>query len=132
MTTPAVVDWEHLLALRAMRPPGGPDALLELIDLFHGVSSERLASAREAIASGDAHALELAAHSLGGAAGLLRAAALHQVAQDVERHAASGNLAAAGPMFEALANAVADVRAEFERFTSSDVPPGAGPSGDNR
>ena len=108
-----VIDWSRLESLRELQVEGDPDVVVQVIAMFQEDSVTRLARAREAFAGRDGQSLKLEAHSLRGTAGLIGAERLRETAEAVERSAESGWSPALGLLVDAMAGAVAAVRAEL-------------------
>lgn len=81
----------------------------ELLDMLLEDAPEQVREMREAIGRGDAKRLELAAHSLKGAAANLEAGPLRDTALWLETLARDGNL-------RGTVGAVAELEAELERL----------------
>ncbi len=93
-----VIDKAAALA----RVDGDREFLAQLVDVFMGDATARLAGVRAALARHDCAALERAAHSLKGAASSIGATAVAQTAERLEALARAGDLAHAGPVCAAL------------------------------
>jgi PAS domain S-box-containing protein len=113
------VDVDGLLALLG----GDEELLAELIVLFAADAPERLAAARGGLVRGDAAAVQEAAHALVGAAGNLRATAVHDAALQVERLGRAGDLAGAGEALAVLARALDDALAALAKRPPASVSP---------
>jgi len=115
----AIVDWDQLLSLREVQAPDEPDVVEQIIEMFLVDSDARLSRAREALASTDAAALRLEAHSLRGTAGLIGAEHLRAAAEVVEYAAPAGDWPSIQVAYGTMVAAVGDVRAELAKFASA-------------
>jgi CheY-like chemotaxis protein len=70
---------------------GGPELLMELVDIFLGDAPPRLAELREAAKTGDASVVERVAHTLKGSASSMGAIPLGNVAADLQDVGSSGD-----------------------------------------
>lgn len=116
--TPGVVDpaaVERLLRI------GGPEFVVEMIDLFLEHAPARTAAARDALEAGDMTALYRAAHSLKSTAANLGARSLQEIAAQVEALAADGDAEAAAPLLAKMAarcdDALSALAAERSRLS---------------
>ncbi len=98
----SIVCWNKSETLESL---GGDEKLLrEVIEIFREQAPKHLAALREAIAKGDAEAVETAAHSLKGELGYLAVPGIHQMARELEEAGSKFDLGAATrllPQFEA-------------------------------
>ncbi|WP_053225689.1 hybrid sensor histidine kinase/response regulator [Solirubrobacter soli] len=103
-TRPVVVDQA---VLRALARDVGDDAIVEEIcDLFLTEAGPRLEAMRAATRRGDAEALHVHAHTLKGAASSVGAAMVANAAEEIQTHAAAGDLVGADAWLTRLADAV--------------------------
>ena len=123
--TRRVVDWNRLESLRELQAEGDPDVVAQVIAMFQEDSVERLARVREAVARGDGTTLRREAHALRGTAGVFGADALREAAETLERHAEPGWSPALGPLADAMAAAISDVRAVLASRTPEKHVPAA-------
>ncbi|CAN5294367.1 hypothetical protein BH11PLA2_BH11PLA2_28670 [soil metagenome] len=87
----------------ALERLGGDEALFaEITSLFRSDGERLVRELRNALADGNAHALQRAAHGLKGAAGYVGGNPLVVVAQQLEVLGTCGDLTAAGPAFREL------------------------------
>ncbi|PYJ58632.1 MAG: hypothetical protein DME24_15475 [Verrucomicrobia bacterium] len=98
----AVIDGSVLAGLRELQEPGGPDAAVELIELFLRDTPVKIQSMQSAIARSDWLALQESAHSLKGSAGNLGARRLAKLCAELERLPKEGKLAEASDLFGRL------------------------------
>ncbi|MDX1953593.1 MAG: response regulator [Verrucomicrobiota bacterium] len=108
--TEPTIDKSVLENLRALKVPGEPDPLAELIELFLGDTPARLEKIEIAVRAEDPHTLENAAHSLKGSASNLGAARLGTLCAEMVNHAREKNLGAAADMLPLIKD-------EFYRVT---------------
>lgn len=94
---PAVID-----NLRQLTPPGEPDVLAEVLELFLEDVPRRIAKLRAACAAGDAAELHKMAHSLKGSAGNIGASALFAICRQLDDRGRSGDLTDAKRLVDAL------------------------------
>ena len=94
---PAVID-----SLRQLTPPGEPDVLKEVLQLFLEDVPARISRLREAWQGGDAVAVQRAAHSLKGSAGNVGAMQLLAVCSKLDEQGRSGDLSNLSPLVAAL------------------------------
>jgi len=95
----AVIDGSVLAGLRELQEPGGPDAAVELIELFLRDTPVKIQSMQSAIARSDGLALQESAHSLKGSASNLGARRLAKLCADLERLPKEGKLTGASELF---------------------------------
>jgi HPt (histidine-containing phosphotransfer) domain-containing protein len=94
---PAVID-----NLRQLTPPGEPDVLAEVLELFLQDVPRRIARLRAASAAGDAVELHKIAHSLKGSAGNVGAQALFAICRQLDDQGRAGDLTDAKRLVDAL------------------------------
>jgi len=112
----AGVDRAVLLGLREYQVPGEEDTVAQLIALFLRETPPRLADIRTALESGDAPALERAAHALKSSAGTLGVNAVRDLCAQLEDLADSGTVAGAEEAVDALAAASERARPVLEEL----------------
>lgn len=86
------LDITVLNGLRALREPGQPDPLAELVDLFLIDAPERLHRIQHGWRAGDLKAVQHASHSLKGSASNLGVRRLSKLAAQLEKEAKAGEL----------------------------------------
>jgi len=79
-----VVDVAMLLSLEAAQAEGGPDIVVELIDLYFEDTPRRVAAVRRALEEEDVSALRWAAHGLRGSSASLGARRLAALCDELE------------------------------------------------
>jgi len=105
---PPALDDEALANLRLLQSPGEPDFVTELIDQFCADIPERFADLERAVHAGDAHAVDLIAHTLKSSAANLGLMRLSHGCAAIEHRAREGTL-------HGMLEAVGDLRREFDR-----------------
>ena len=106
---PAVIE-----SLRQLTPPGEPDVLKEVLQLFLEDVPGRIDRLRSAWRSGDAAAVQRAAHSLKGSAGNIGADDLLAVCRQLDEHGKAGDLSGLSPLVASLDSEYARVEAEIQ------------------
>jgi CheY-like chemotaxis protein/HPt (histidine-containing phosphotransfer) domain-containing protein len=106
------LDATVLAGLRGLQQPGAPDLLSQLIELFLGDAAPRLAGLAQAVAQGDARALERQAHTLKGSSANIGARRLARLCEDLELLGRSGELGRAPGLLTQL-------EAEFDRVRAA-------------
>ena len=110
------VDVSSLVALRQLQRPGQPDAVARIVERFLQESTERLAVLRRAAETGDAAALERAAHALKGIAGTVGAKEMLGLAIRLEDLGREGRTAGATGLVTELDAAFDRARPIFDRL----------------
>ena len=108
---PAVID-----TLRQLTPPGEPDVLKEVLQLFLGDVPSRINRLRAACTSGDPTEVQRAAHSLKGSAGNIGAKDMLAICRQLDDRGKAGELSGAGPLLDSLDHEFARVTAEIHRL----------------
>lgn len=108
VSQPAAIDPHVLANLRELQDPDEPDFVVELIDHLLAETPMRLANIDEAIAAGNAQAINRLAHSLKSSCGNLGAVGLATLCATLERAGADGRVDGTRAMLDAA-------YAEFER-----------------
>lgn len=98
-------------ALERLRRFGGAKLLGDMITLFLEAMPQRVGAARQALARGDAHAVEHELHALKSSAAQLGAMHLCRLSQEGERLARAGTLDAAPDILDQLDSEMPRVRA---------------------
>jgi signal transduction histidine kinase/DNA-binding response OmpR family regulator/HPt (histidine-containing phosphotransfer) domain-containing protein len=109
---PAVLDRAALASIRALERPGSRDLLRRVIDRYAEDAPRLVASMRMAAANDDAHALQVAAHTLKSASANLGALALAGMCKNLETAGRSGITAGA-------AEALPELERELGRVASA-------------
>jgi HPt (histidine-containing phosphotransfer) domain-containing protein len=108
---PAVID-----TLRQLTPPGEPDVLKEVLQLFLEDVPVRVNRLRAAWTAGDATEVQRAAHSLKGSAGNIGARDMLAVCRLLDDRGKAGDLSGAGHLVDSLDHEFARVTAEIHRL----------------
>jgi HPt (histidine-containing phosphotransfer) domain-containing protein len=115
----AVLDPAVIEALRGLTPPGEPDVLSEVLNMFLAEVPPRLERLRNAWAAGNIEEVHRAAHSLKGSAGNIGATALFDVCKELDEKSRSGQVDAIGPLVDALAVEYGRVEIEIARLVGA-------------
>jgi len=116
---PPVLDPAVIESLRQLTPPGEPDVLNEVLQLFLEDVPGRLARLRSAWQDGNAVEVQRAAHSLKGSAGNIGATDLLSVCRLLDDHGKSGDLSNLAPLVTSLETEYAKVEAEIKSLIES-------------
>ncbi len=111
---PAVVE-----RLRQLTPPGEPDVLAEVLQLFLQEVPRRIEKLRVAWLVGDASEVHKAAHSLKGSAGNVGANALFAVCRELDDKGRTGDLTGVKPLIDELDFEYARVETEIRRVVGT-------------
>lgn len=111
MSTPAGIDPEPLEKIRLA---GGDDLAQRILQLFLLHGPKRLVIARDAVAAGDADALERCTHSLKSSAAQLGAMHLAEICRELEELARRNDLTNTASMVEKAEGAMG----EYERWAT--------------
>jgi HPt (histidine-containing phosphotransfer) domain-containing protein len=113
MAEAAVLDQSVIASLRQLTPPGEPDVLTEVLQMFLHEVPPRIDRLRNAWASGNIEELYRSAHSLKGSAGNVGAQRLYEVCKQLDDAGRSGDVANSAPLVEALGIEYGKVEAEI-------------------
>jgi len=102
--------------LRQLTPPGEPDVLAQVLNLFLQETPKRIDRLKAACREGDPDEVHRTAHSLKGSVGNIGARAMFSVCRDLDDHARAGDLTKSGELMAALAREYARVEAEIRRL----------------
>lgn len=108
---PSVIE-----SLRQLTPPGEPDVLAEVLQLFLEDVPLRIAKLRGAWQAGDAVEVQRSAHSLKGSAGNIGATDLLAVCRLLDDQGKSGDLSNLAGLVASLDAEYARVEAEIQRL----------------
>jgi HPt (histidine-containing phosphotransfer) domain-containing protein len=111
-----VLDPDVVESLRQLTPPGEPDVLAEIFNLFLNDVPKRIDALRAAVQSGDAAKVQRTAHSLKGSSGNIGARAMHEVCRQIDEGAKDGDLARVQSLLEPLTSEYVKVEAEIKRL----------------
>lgn len=110
MSTNPTLNSDAIQALRELSPEGDSSFLRELITIYLTDTPKQLAQLEEALARQDVALVVRAAHTIKGSSGNFGAENFARLAQEMEAHGKSNNLAAASaalPQFKAAFSQVA-------------------------
>jgi HPt (histidine-containing phosphotransfer) domain-containing protein len=96
------IDPSALASLRELQGEGEPDIVSEVCDLFVKHAPERITSIEQAIKSGDAKGLLMAAHSLKSSSAYVGAMRLSTLSKELELMGRTGALEGAKEKADAL------------------------------
>ena len=116
MSGPPILDRIVISGLRKLTPPGEPDVLAEVLNLFLAEVPPRITRLRNAVDAGSIQDVQRAAHSLKGSAGNIGARQLHEVCRQLDEISRSGDLTTAPPLVDALGLEFGKVEAEIHRI----------------
>jgi HPt (histidine-containing phosphotransfer) domain-containing protein len=119
MGEPFVLDPAVINGLRSLTPPGEPDVLGEVLQMFLTEVPPRIDRLRNAWVAGNIEEVHRAAHSLKGSAGNIGAQALHAVCKQLDEQGRSGSLNGAGHLVEQLGTEFTKVETEIRRLMNS-------------
>ena len=116
MVEPAVLDRAVIETLRQLTPPGEPDVLTEVLQMFLQEVPPRIDRLRNAWATGNIEEMYRAAHSLKGSAGNIGAHRLHGVCSRLDEMGRAGDLTSSGPLVDALGIEFGKVEVEIHQI----------------
>jgi HPt (histidine-containing phosphotransfer) domain-containing protein len=119
MTEPPVLDPSVMETLRQLTPPGEPDVLTEVLQMFLQEVPPRIERLRNAWAAGDIQEVHRAAHSLKGSAGNIGAQRLLAVCRDLDDRSRTADEAATAASVAALAVEFDKVEEEIRRLLTA-------------
>ena len=111
-----VLDPDVVEGLRQLTPPGEPDVLAEIFNLFLDEVPKRIDALRSAVISGDAVKVQRTAHSLKGSSGNIGARAMHEVCRQLDERAKGGDLNTLQPLVDTLVTEYRKVETEIRRL----------------
>ncbi len=114
--TPPALDSIVIAGLRQLQPPGEPDVLKEVLQLFLDDVPVRIERLRAAWQAGNAVEMQRAAHSLKGSAGNIGANDLLAVCRVLDDRSKSGDLSNLPELVASLDAEFARVEAEIQRL----------------
>lgn len=97
-----VLDPAVVASLRQLTPPGEPDVLAEVLQLFLEDVPRRFAKLRAAWVAGDAVEVHKTAHSLKGSAGNIGAQTLFRLCRELDDKSLTGDLTDAKRLVDAI------------------------------
>jgi HPt (histidine-containing phosphotransfer) domain-containing protein len=114
---PPALDPDVIASLRELTPPGEPDVLTEVLQLFLADVPGRIGRLRQAWHASNAAEVQRAAHSLKGSAGNIGAGDLLAVCRTIDDAAKAGELAQMVELVARLDAEYARVEAEIAELT---------------
>ena len=111
----SALDPAVIASLRQLTPPGEPDVLIEILNVFLAEVPRRIDRLKAAWRDGDAAAVQRAAHSLKGSSGNIGADALAEVSREIDERTKAGDLRI-DSLIAALDREYAVVEAEIRRL----------------
>jgi len=111
-----VLDPAVISGLRMLTPPGEPDVLAEVLQLFLNEVPPRIDRLRNAWTSGNIEEMHRAAHSLKGSAGNIGAKRLYDVCSRLDALGKAGDLATVATLVDALGEEFVKVESEIKRL----------------
>ena len=114
-----ILNPDAIRALRELSPEGDTEFLRELISIYLEDTPKQLSKLEQAITSQDAGLVVHAAHTIKGSSGNFGAADFARLAQEMETHGKSNNLAAAATALPELKNGFARVAAALQQLAHS-------------
>jgi HPt (histidine-containing phosphotransfer) domain-containing protein len=111
-----VLDSAVVSRLRQLTPPGEPDALAQVLNLFLVEVPPRIDRLRNAWSAGNIQEVDRAAHSLKGSAGTIGARRLYEVCRQLDTTGKSGDLAGLATLVDALGVEFGKVEEEIRRL----------------
>ena len=116
MTEPPVLDQSVIESLRQLTPPGEPDVLAQVLQLFLQEVPPRIDRLRNAWIARDIEEVHRAAHSLKGSAGNIGAQRLFAVCRQLDDRQQPADSAATAALVNALNVEFGKVEAEIHRL----------------
>ena len=114
-----VLDAAVLDTLRKLTPPGEPDVLTEVLQLFLNEVPPRIERLRNAWTAGNIQEVQRAAHSVKGSAGNIGARRLHAVCSKLDEIGKSRDVKDAGPLIGELDDEFDKVQTEIRRVLAA-------------
>lgn len=116
MSSAPILDPDAIRALRDLSPEGDSEFLRELISIYLEDTPKQLIKLEQAVASQDAGQVVHAAHTIKGSSGNFGAKAFAKLAQEIELHGKSKNLATVAAALPELKNAYGQVAAALKQL----------------
>ena len=116
MSHTPVIDAQAIENLRALTPDDNDEFLREIVGIFLSDTPSRIAELEQSFAAGDNAPFTRAAHSIKGSSANVGAAALREVAEELEQHAKTNGVAGTEPLVVRVKDEFARVKVEFERM----------------
>ena len=111
-----VLDPSVVESLRQLTPPGEPDVLVEILNLFLNEVPKKIGTLRSAVIASDAISVQRTAHSLKGSSGNIGARAMHDICRQLDDRAKSGELARLQSLVEELDAEYSKVETEIRKL----------------
>ena len=111
-----VLDPEVIESLRELTPPGEPDVLKEVLQLFLDDVPTRIGRLRAAWQAADTAEVHRTAHSLKGSSGNIGATQLHDICRLLDEQGRAGDLSQMQALVASLEVEYARVEAEIKQF----------------
>jgi HPt (histidine-containing phosphotransfer) domain-containing protein len=111
-----VLDAAVVGTLRQLTPPGEPDVLAQVLNLFLVEVPPRMDRLRNAWVAGNIEEVHRVAHSLKGSAGTIGARRLYEVCRQLDTRGKSGDLSGSAALVDALGVEFGKVEAEIRRL----------------
>ena len=121
MAESAVLDEAVLDTLRLLTPPGEPDVLTEVLQMFLQEVPPRIERLCNAWAAGNIEEMSRAAHSLKGSAGTIGAQRLFSVCSQLDDVGRAGALTKVAPLVDALGTEFSKVEVAIRRVIEDSV-----------
>ena len=116
-SAPRAIDVNALDNIRALQRPGAPSLLERIVTLYLADAPQLIGTMRDAIAVGDANALQHASHQLKSSSANLGAGTLAELCKAMEADGRGGRLIGAERSIAALEREFARVRAALTELT---------------
>jgi len=117
---PELLDRRVLDEIRSFGGPGHPDPLAEVMEVYFAHTPPRFAEIRDAIGTGDAEALRMAAHTLKSSSASIGAAAVARLAGRMEAIGRAGTVTGAAPLLRELDVLFPQVKQALETYCKSE------------
>ena len=119
MSSPVIIDPEAIKNLRALNPGDQDEFLREIIGIFFEDMPRRITELDQSLAAGDRPKFARAAHSIKGSSSNLGAAALRDVAGQLETQAQKEGLGQVAELLASLKNEFERAHAELSKLISA-------------
>lgn len=103
-------------SLRQLTPPGEPDVLAEILELFLEETPKRISALQTALEAGDASQAARAAHSLKGSAGNIGASVMFDICRRMDELTRVGELDRVTPLLASLTGEYHRVELEIKQL----------------
>jgi HPt (histidine-containing phosphotransfer) domain-containing protein len=116
MAAAPALDPQVIDSLRQLTPPGEPDVLADILNLFLAEVPKKIGALQAALEAGDAAQVARIAHSLKGSTGNLGAHAMLDVCRRIDDRARRGDLASVAPLIASLTSEYHRVELEIRQL----------------